>query len=348
MAALHLSCACRIALMRRISGTKWGADRDLLYKFYIAMVCSKLTYASEVYGSASSSSLHRSDILQNLAICNMLGAFPSTPIAALEAESGIVPLLSVSSSAIHQALAFVLDHIPPQPLVLFSDSQSSLALLCSARPRSLRVLVCRTQSLLLRFLRSPGWSIYLQWVPAHVGIWGNEVADRAASLAHTLPTVTPLALGHSDFTRAVWKGIRHQWQEGLAHSLSSSALGSVRTFNGPCPWARHPNRSVDVALTRLRVGHSRLAVHLYRLRMTDSLYCPRCPLQPETVEHFLLWCRRYHSARTTLRPALRTLGVHTFTLPVLLNGKGFRPLDHQEILACTCSFLLASGRIRDI
>nr|XP_053638134.1 uncharacterized protein LOC128692832 [Cherax quadricarinatus] len=307
--------------MRRISGTKWGADRDLLYKFYTAMVRSKLTYVSEMYGSASSSSLHRLDMPQNSAIHNMLGAFPSTPIAALEAESGIVPL---------------------------SSFPKSLALLCSAHPRSLSILVRRTQSLLLHCLRSPGWSISLQWVPAHVGIWGNEVADRAASLTHTLPTVTPLALGHSDFTRAVWKGIRHQWQEGLAHSLSSSGLGSVRTFNGPCPWAHHPNRLVDVALNRLRVRHSRLVAHLYRLQMMDSPYCPWCPSQPETVEHFLLWCPHYHFAQTTLRVALRTLGVHTFTLPVLLNGEGFRPLDYQEILACSCSFLLASGRIRDI
>nr|XP_053633942.1 conserved oligomeric Golgi complex subunit 8-like [Cherax quadricarinatus] len=56
--------------------------------------------------------------------------------------------------AIHQALVFVPAHLPPQSLVLFSDSQSSLALLYSARPRSLCVLVRQMQSLPLCFLQS--------------------------------------------------------------------------------------------------------------------------------------------------------------------------------------------------
>ncbi|XP_069938967.1 transmembrane protein 17 isoform X3 [Cherax quadricarinatus] len=38
--------------------------------------------------------------------------------------------------------------------------------------------------------------------------------------------------------------------------------------------------------------------------MTDSPYCPWCPSQPETVEHFLLWCPRYHC--TDCSPCGRT------------------------------------------
>lgn len=136
----------------------------------------------------------------------------------------------------------------------------------------------------------------------------------------TRPTITPLALGHSDFTRAVWKGIYHQWQEGLAHSLSSSALDSVRTFNGPCPWAHHPNRSVDVALTLLQVGHLRLAAHICTTFRRRTLHTAR------GVPHSL---RRWNTS---------CCGAHVITLHGLLS---MRPCAR---LGCTLSLTCPSQR----
>ena len=97
--------------------------------------------------------------------------------------------------AILGALSFIKDFLSPQPIVLFSDSQSSLYLLCTPYPASHRRLVFEVQSL-LSSLCSAGYVLRLQWIPSHAGIRGNTVVDSAASLAHSSPSVVPYPLDH--------------------------------------------------------------------------------------------------------------------------------------------------------
>ncbi|XP_069167966.1 gastrula zinc finger protein XlCGF8.2DB-like [Procambarus clarkii] len=76
----------------------------------------------------------------------------------------------------------------------------------------------------------------------------------------------------------------------------------LRNFDStPRPWTRHHSRLLDTAITRLRIGHNFLAAHLHRLRLVDSPYCQWCPTQEDTVEHLLLHCPRFHSARVRLQ-----------------------------------------------
>ena len=89
---LQSSCLRRIDVLKRISGVHWGANRALLLRYYQAAIESKLKYGAEVYGSASPSLLKKLNIIQNAAIRICLGAFRSSPIAALLAETGLLPL----------------------------------------------------------------------------------------------------------------------------------------------------------------------------------------------------------------------------------------------------------------
>ena len=57
---------------------------------------------------------------------------------------------------------------------------------------------------------------------------------------------------------------------------------------------------------------------LHRLHLSPDPYCPWCRTVPETVEHLLMQCPRFHSHRTTLRSQLLALGVNTFDLPTTL------------------------------
>ena len=72
----------------------------------------------------------------------------------------------------------------PQNIVLLSDSLSALQSLTNG-PTDLR-----TQHNSLCTL-SENNRVVLQWVPAHVGIAGNETADRLAKAAAKLPQPQP-------------------------------------------------------------------------------------------------------------------------------------------------------------
>ena len=74
------------------SHTKWRADRQTLIRLYLALIEPKIEYGSEVYSSACRTYLDSLQPIQNSAIRIATGAFKSSPILSLHAESGLQPL----------------------------------------------------------------------------------------------------------------------------------------------------------------------------------------------------------------------------------------------------------------
>ena len=100
-----------------------------------------------------------------------------------------------------------------------------------------------------------------------------------------------------------------------------------------------------MALTRLRLGHTRLNAHLHRLRLVPDPHCPWCRTVEETIEHFLLHCPRFPSQRVLLRHQLRALDVLTFDLPTLLAAAGVHPSQQDSVIRLTCAFLRKTGQL---
>ena len=86
---LKVACMKRLDVLRKISGIKWGASRDTMLKYYIASIRSKILYGASIYSSGSNTVLKKLNVIQNTALRISLGAFKSSPVISLEAESGI-------------------------------------------------------------------------------------------------------------------------------------------------------------------------------------------------------------------------------------------------------------------
>lgn len=76
-----------LGLLRMISGTRWGGDRNSLLKIADGTIRSSLEYGSLVYGGASCLRLRSLDVIYNSAIRIALGAFPTSPITSLYTEA---------------------------------------------------------------------------------------------------------------------------------------------------------------------------------------------------------------------------------------------------------------------
>ncbi|KAJ7153407.1 hypothetical protein C8R43DRAFT_828743, partial [Mycena crocata] len=57
-------------------------------------------------------------------------------------------------------------------------------------------------------------------------------------------------------------------------------------------WYEDLHRSQCSIITQMRTGHVGLNAYLARFGAVDSSLCPMCR-EPETVNHFLLACRRF-------------------------------------------------------
>ena len=76
-------------LLKCISKKSWGADRRSLLQIYRATVRSQLDYGCQIYASATAPSLKMLNSIHHLCIRICTGAFRTSPIPSLYAESGL-------------------------------------------------------------------------------------------------------------------------------------------------------------------------------------------------------------------------------------------------------------------
>ncbi|XP_045101462.1 uncharacterized protein LOC123498421 [Portunus trituberculatus] len=248
-------------------------------------------------------------------------SLPSSAAAIYDASTAIcktwrlpeyTDVLTTELFALLQALIYLRTSHPKSMVVIYTDSRSSLSLLLSRQPSSATTLVHSIQNTFLHLLNT-GWDITFQWLHS---------AKRLLS-----------RLCHSS------------WDSSLNNALRVTSMGLYRSDSSPQPWVRKQSRILDVALTRLRLGHTRLTAHLHRLGLSPDPYCPWCRTVEETIEHFLLHCPRFHSHRVVLRDHLAALGVSTFDLPTLLAAAGVYSSHQAAVIRLTCVFLKKCGQL---
>ena len=85
--ALKAKCLKALDVLKVLSNTNWGGDRSVLLNLYRSLVRSKLDYGSIVYGSARKSYLKCLDTIHHQGLRLALGAFRTSPVESLHAES---------------------------------------------------------------------------------------------------------------------------------------------------------------------------------------------------------------------------------------------------------------------
>ena len=82
----------RLALMKKLAGTTWGADTSTLKRLYTGRVRPVLEYGMTAWGTTAKSNFDRVSKVQNQATRIITGAMKSTPIPKLETITGLQPL----------------------------------------------------------------------------------------------------------------------------------------------------------------------------------------------------------------------------------------------------------------
>ena len=146
-------------------------------------------------------------------------------------------------------------------------------------------------------LHQHNFDIQFLWVPSHVGITGNEHADREAKSAIALENTTPVKLSpkqyFSNIRRAVVKKYGDMWE-------NLNIYNHLKLIKISCEkWDIREKRREEVIMTRLRIGHTRLT-HSYIIEKKDKPKCVQCDTYL-SVRHILLECNIYTIHRIPLR-----------------------------------------------
>ena len=142
--------------------------------------------------------------------------------------------------------------------------------------------------------------VNLCWIPSHIGVKGNEKADKLAKEAVTLPCVMN-KLPIEDYLADIKKVVRNEWQDKWNAVPLTNKLRNVKdTIN---PWLssfQAKNRREEIILTRLRIGHTNLTHGYLMCTPHDPIpICNTCNVQI-SVKHILTDCQEFTQQRSLL------------------------------------------------
>ena len=194
-----------------------------------------------------------------------------------------------------------------QTFTIFSDSQSVLHGITDPFAKHPMITQIHT---LLDALHKNNKTVSFCWVPSHVGIHRNEMADEAAKQSCSTELEPNQALPHYDYYPVFHRKISKQWKEEW-NALQGNKLRIIKSDISVWQTSRRIIRKQETILTRLRIGHTRLT-HIHLLRGEPPPLCEECYV-PLTVNHILVECPEYADQR------LAAFGSDGITTPVYLK-----------------------------
>ena len=181
-------------------------------------------------------------------------------------------------------------------VVIYSDSRSAIEAIKSYINKHSIVLQIRTK---LHEMKNKRITITLCWIPSHVGIQGNEDADKAAKEAIGIPNILSI-LPIEDWLTTINATIKNNWQNEWSNSFNNNKLKSIKATTKPWQSSSQKNRRQEVVLTRLRIGHSNITHgHLMCTPHNPPPECDTCRVQV-TIKHILAECTKYNFLRQIL------------------------------------------------
>ena len=79
----------KLGLLKKLAGTAWGADTNILLRVYTGAVRPIMEYATTSWAPASNASKSKLDKVQNVALRAIVGAMKTTPIKEMEKRADL-------------------------------------------------------------------------------------------------------------------------------------------------------------------------------------------------------------------------------------------------------------------
>ena len=132
------------------------------------------------------------------------------------------------------------------------------------------------------------YHVTMQWIPAHCGIRGNEIADTLAKQG-AQDEQTDSTTTYSEEKTIIKSCLKDKWKSEHPKYNGADAYSQLE-------------RHEQVIIFRLRTNHNRLKQHLFRtFKVGDSDLCP-CGEDVQIAEHILQTCKLYQEPRVRTWP----------------------------------------------
>ena len=213
-------------------------------------------------------------------------------------------LIGIETAITHLQTLFQATPNQARDTVIFTDSLSALQAIENNPAQNPETLSIARQ--INTMTRNYGIRVILQWIPGHIGLAGNEQADRFAKKgAHSIQPERPVP--YQTTKNIIKQAFREEWMNEWAKGDTGRKVYDHMNTIKPKDNLKLLNRSDQTTIFRLRTQHITLNQHLNRINPEIPPLCPLCDHHQESVEHFLFLCPNLTDLRQQLLPPIPSL-----------------------------------------
>ena len=150
-----------------------------------------------------------------------------------------------------------------------------------------------------RHLATQNWTIHFRWVKAHVGIEGNEAADKIAKEAAQDDKYPNIVFDRIPITTIASEIIRtglEQWQRQWTNTTKGAVC---RSFFPRLEQRLKIKMLITPEFTALVTGHGMTKAYLHRFKLTDDPMCA-CNEGQQTSDHIIFECNILEAQRSPM------------------------------------------------
>lgn len=179
--------------------------------------------------------------------------------------------------------------------LILSDSFSGIQAITSPKP--IHPIAMEIKNLIYNLTSTQNLKIKLCWIPGHTGIVGNEMVDALTKRVEGL-NIEINKIPKVDLDQISKKVVFNIWGQKWDSTINNK-LRLVKADIKPLKTSNQDSRKNEIALTRLRIGHSNIT-NSYIWKKEHPPVCETCNTQL-TVKHILIDCTKFRHIRAKLQ-----------------------------------------------